>query len=106
MFGNDGKLLVVNANGILTAVNPNGTVSWQYAGQGESLGSGAVDANGLIYFTAGNSIVALNAAGEKQWQWDDLEAIGHSSITIDNKGLLTVRSTNNVTTIKILLQIG
>ncbi|MBU1749412.1 MAG: PQQ-binding-like beta-propeller repeat protein [Chloroflexi bacterium] len=62
----------IAACGVLSAVDPvDGAIKWTFSG-GSSRSTPVVAADGTIYWGYGDSLVALTASGEVDWQQTDL----------------------------------
>ncbi len=59
------------------AINPDGTLKWEFTTNGLGPTSAAIGLDGTIYFGSGNggtlppSMYALNSDGSLKWRYDD-----------------------------------
>ncbi|WP_342761881.1 PQQ-binding-like beta-propeller repeat protein [Bacillus sp. BR3(2024)] len=68
VIGNDGTIYAGNLNHKLYALNPDGSLKWEYLSQESNIKSSAsIGANNTIYFSAGR-LYALNSDGSLKWK--------------------------------------
>lgn len=81
----DGTLyLHIGYSNTLTAVNPDGTLKWEFAGDptdgGSQYSSPAIGADGTIYFGSGSHLAAVDPAGHLRWLLPSSGAVGGSPV--------------------------
>jgi outer membrane protein assembly factor BamB len=65
-LSDDGTIYVGDDSGVLYAVDSSGATKWRF--DAGVLGSPVIDAQGLIYFTDGNAVFALNPDRSVKWR--------------------------------------
>lgn len=68
-IGADGTIYIGKDTGVLYAINPDGTLKWNYTAGGLLRSSPTIGADGTIYFISGSIIYALNYNGTQKWNY-------------------------------------
>lgn len=90
----DGTIYVGSGNGALYAVNPNGTLKWQYQTGGDLTGSPAIGSDGTVYIGSyDRQIYAINPEGTLQWVFPT-DTVFTSSPAIASDGTIYIAGTN------------
>lgn len=93
-IGTDGTIYVGNNAGILFAINPDGTLKWNYtAGSGSISSSPTISADGTIYFVSGSIIYALYSNGTQKWNYT-MGSSTHASPAINADGTIYIGSSD------------
>ena len=88
----DGTIYVGSDNGLLYALNPDGTEKWMFTTDKPISSSPLIDANGTIYVGSHDgNLYALNPDGTEKWIFTTDASIS-SSVLIDAKGTIYVGS--------------
>jgi len=92
VIGNDGTIYAGNMNHKLYALNPDGSLKWEYTSQESNIKSPAsIGANNTIYFSAG-PLYALNSDGSLKWKSQNKGF--YQTPAIGKDGTIYVYSTN------------
>jgi outer membrane protein assembly factor BamB len=65
-LANDGSIYVGDDQGVLFAAEPSGSVKWRF--EAGVTGTPVIDTEGVIYFTDGNAVYAVNPDGALKWK--------------------------------------
>jgi outer membrane protein assembly factor BamB len=97
-IGGDGTIYAGSSDGKLYAINPNGTLKWQFSAGGSSTyfsSSPAIGKDQTIYLGCGNSnFYAINPSGTGKWT-NNLSGAIFSSPAIANDGSIYVGTLNS-----------
>jgi len=77
VISQDGTIYVTTVHGILWAINPNGTIKWNFTSEGSSDCTPAIDTYGNIYFESGRSggaspgwtLYSIYPNGTERWRF-------------------------------------
>lgn len=75
----DGTIYVGDDRSILYAVDSSGTKKWRFDISGSVQGSPVIDTVGVVYFTAGDAVYAVNPDGNLKWRFSPLQRLGLST---------------------------
>ena len=78
--------------GNLYAVNPDGSVKWNYITSPGDYASPVIGSDGSIYVSLSDGILALNSDGTKKWFY---EALGNGFVSIDKDGTIYFAAHND-----------
>jgi len=97
VIGADGTIYIGNDEGILYAINPDGTLKWNTLldDGGWIGGSAAISSDGTIYVATHSALYALNQDGTTKWSYD----IGNhqiSSPSIGADGTIYIGTHDNI----------
>ena len=67
-LSNDGIIYVGDNEGVLFAADSSGYKKWRFDSTGSVVGSPVIDQEGVVYFTTGNAVFALNPDGNLRWR--------------------------------------
>ncbi len=94
-LGGDGTLYVGATNGILYALNPDGTPKWQ-SPLGSVDCSAAIGSDGTVYVGAGSGYLALNPAdGSQMWAFAPVDGQADSTPALGAGGRVYLTSNSN-----------
>ncbi|NYB27075.1 MAG: Ig-like domain-containing protein [Methanobacteriaceae archaeon] len=92
VVGSDGTIYTVTY-GYLYAINPNGTKKWVYSvGDGGTVEEPVLDSNGIIYFTAGKKVYAIDTTlpdpsqEDPKWLYIADNNIANTDVTLSSDG--------------------
>ncbi|MFC1490616.1 PQQ-binding-like beta-propeller repeat protein [Candidatus Latescibacterota bacterium] len=69
-IGEDGTIYIGSKDGLLYALNPNGTLKWKYSTNGPIWSSPAIGSNGVIYIGSDDTALhAVNPNGTGKWKY-------------------------------------
>ena len=85
--------------GNIYALNPDGSIKWNYLTSASEYSWPVIGSDGTIYFSLSKGILALNSDGTKKWFYNGL-GNGFASIDKDGTIYLPVHSTNDMETSK------
>lgn len=65
-LADDGSIYVGDDQGVLLAVDPSGSEKWRF--EAGVIGTPVIDTDGVIYFTDGKAVYAVNPDGSLKWR--------------------------------------
>jgi outer membrane protein assembly factor BamB len=87
-IGSDGTIYFGSLNDTLYALNPDGTLKWNYSTNGDIYSSPAIGSDGTVYFGSyDNYLYALNPDGTLKWRYHAGTSV-HSSPAIGSDGTI------------------
>lgn len=89
-IGADGTIYIGSSNGIFYALNPDGSLKWNYV-TGSIFSSPAIGADGIVYIGGDNGkVYAFNPDGSLKWEYDTEENMYFSSPAIGADGTVYI----------------
>ena len=65
----------IGSEGVVTAVDPGGTVRWALEGLNGIRSSPAIGQDGTVYVAGGRHVYAIDSQGDIQWSWERAERV-------------------------------